>query len=186
MVQAVRKSLSRRCLNRVLNCLSRISPGATTVRPWLHRARGMRVGKDVFIGADVYFDNEYPDAIEIEDGVQISIRAVIIAHTRGPGKVILGKEAFIGPHTVIAGTAGRVLTIGTGAVVSAGCIVTKNVPAGAVLVAAAAHVVGHATVPLTTAKTMQEYVSGLRPLRQSSNSGGTAPVREIPATNGRK
>jgi acetyltransferase-like isoleucine patch superfamily enzyme len=152
-------------LNRLFGLLARFAPGSTTLRPMLHRARGVKIGRNVFIGDDVHLENEYPEAIEIQDDVQISVRAVIIAHTRGPGRVIIEKEAFIGPHVVVACSSGRVLRIGEGAVVSAGCIVTKNVLPRMVLRPAAAQVVARATVALTTAKTMEEFHSGLRPLR---------------------
>jgi acetyltransferase-like isoleucine patch superfamily enzyme len=152
-------------LNRLFGLLARFAPGSTTLRPMLHRARGVKIGRNVFIGDDVHLENEYPEAIEIQDDVQISVRAVIIAHTRGPGRVIIEKEAFIGPHVVIACSSGRVVRIGGGAVVSAGCIVTKNVLPRMVLTPAAAQVVARATVALTTAKTMEEFHSGLRPLR---------------------
>jgi acetyltransferase-like isoleucine patch superfamily enzyme len=157
------KSLLRRFSNRVCHLLARFTPGSTTVRPWLHRARGVKIGCNVFIGEDVYLDNEYPESIEIQDGVQISIRAMIIAHTRGPGKVIIEKEAFVGPNAVVACSAGRVLRIGEGAVLSAGCVVTRNVAPHTVLIAASTQVAGHATIPLTRAKTMEEFSSGLTP-----------------------
>jgi acetyltransferase-like isoleucine patch superfamily enzyme len=136
------------------------------------------MGRDVFIGDDVYLDNEFPESIEIHDGVQISIRAVLIAHTRGPGRIIIGKEAFIGPHAVIACGSGRVLKIGQGAVISAGCVVTRSVPPRMVLTPAPVKAAGYATVPLSAAKTMQEFWSGLRPL-QTRNSR-TKPDEEIP------
>ena len=103
------KSIFRRCLNRACGLFARYTPGATTVRPWLHRMRGVKIGRDAFIGDDVYFDAEYPESIEIQDGVQISIRALIVAHTRGPGRVVIEKNAFIGPHAIVACTAGRVI-----------------------------------------------------------------------------
>jgi acetyltransferase-like isoleucine patch superfamily enzyme len=131
----------------------------------LHRLRGVRIGRNVFIGDDVYLDNEYPEAIEIGDDVQISIRAVIIAHTRGPGRVIVGKEAFIGPQVIVACSAGRVIRIGEGAVVSAGCVVTRTVPPHVVLTPARAEVAAHASVSLSVAETMEQFTSGLRPLK---------------------
>ncbi len=158
------KALPRRVWNRLLALLARFAPGSTSLRPMLHRARGVRIGRNVFIGDDVYLDNEYPEAIEIGDDVQISIRAVVIAHTRGPGRVRIGKEAFIGPHVVVACSSGRTLTIGEGAVVSAGCIVTKNVPPRLVLMPAASQASAIATVALTTAKSMEAFYAGLRPL----------------------
>jgi acetyltransferase-like isoleucine patch superfamily enzyme len=158
----VNKPLIGRIFNRLLAVLARFAPGSTTVRPMLHRARGVRIGRNVFIGDDVYLDNEFPEAIEIQDDVQISIRAVIIAHTRGPGRVIIQKAAFVGPHSVVACSSGRTLTIGEGAVVSAGCVVTKNVAPGVVLTSAPGHVSARATVALTTAETMEEFYAGLR------------------------
>ena len=139
------------------------------MRPMLHRARGVKIGRGVFIGDDVYLDNEYPESIEIQERVQISIRAVIVAHTRGPGKVIIGTEAFIGPHVVIACSGGRVLKIGEGAVISAGCVVTRNVPPRAVLTPAPAQFAGIARVPLTTARNLEEFYSGLAPLKPGRN-----------------
>jgi acetyltransferase-like isoleucine patch superfamily enzyme len=152
-------------LNRVLALLLRFAPGSMTLRLMLHRARGVKIGRRVFIGDSVFLDNEYPEAIEIQDDVQISIRAIVIAHTRGPGRVVIQRAAFIGPNSVVMCSAGRTLTIGEGAVVSAGCIVAKSVPAGIVLAPAPAHVSARATVPLTTAKTMDEFYAGLRPVR---------------------
>ena len=156
----------------MFNVLARLSPGATSLRPLWQRARGVRIGKDVFIGDDVYFDNEYPENIEIHDRVEISIRAVIVAHTRGAGHVIIEKEAFVGPHAVIACSAGRTLTIGEGAVVSAGCVVTKSVPSHTVLIPAPPQVIGMAEVSLPAAKTMHEFISGIRPSKSE-------PVRHM-------
>ena len=101
--------------------------------------------------------------------VQISVRAVVIAHTRGPGRVIIQKAAFVGPHVVVACSSGRTLTIGEGAVVSAGCVVTKDVPPHIVLMPAPGHVSARATVPLTTAETMDEFYSGLRSVHSRDN-----------------
>lgn len=124
----MKKSWARRISNRILHVLARFLPGATSVRPWLHRLRGVNVGKNVFIGDDVYLENEYPQAVEIQNGVQISVRAVIVAHTRGPGRIVIEKGAFIGPNTVIVTSRDRTLRIGEGSVIGAGVVVTKDVP----------------------------------------------------------
>lgn len=158
------KSLARRIFNRIFHVLARFSPGATSLRPALHRARGVQIGANVFIGDDVFIDNEYPECIEIGTNVQISIRVVIVAHTRGAGRVIIERDAFVGPHCVIACGAGRTLTIGAGAVVGPGCVITRNVPARSYLVVPSARPVGIVTVPLPAATSMEEFVAGLRPL----------------------
>lgn len=174
----MKKTLLRRCLNRFLSLLARHTPGATSLRPWLHRVRGVRIGARVFIGEDVYIDNEYPECIEIQDGVQISIRAVLVAHTRGPGKIVIEREAFIGPHVVVACSAGKVLKIGAGAVVSAGSVVNRNLPPRAILAPVPAQVIGEAAVPLTTAKTMGDFWAGLKPVR--ANKPGARPAPDLP------
>jgi serine acetyltransferase len=165
------KPLLRRIGNRVFHLLARFCPGATTVRPRLHRLRGVKVGSGVFIGEDVYIDNEYPEAIEIGDGVQISIRALLIAHTRGSGKIIVGRQAFIGPNAVVICGANRVLTIGDGAVVGAGSVVTRSVPAGLYVAPPAPQPLARARIPLPAAETMEEFQSGLEKLGRGRRGG---------------
>ncbi|MEI8139860.1 MAG: acyltransferase [bacterium] len=159
----MKKSLVRRIFNRFFHILARFSPGATSLRPLLHRARGVKIGNNVFIGDDVFIDNEYPECIEIGENVQISIRVVIIAHTRGSGRVIIERDAFIGPHCVIACSAGRTLSIGAGAVIGPGCVITRNVVPHIYLVVPPPRPAGTVTVPLPAAKSMEEFVAGLRP-----------------------
>lgn len=155
------KPLLRRMSNRILHLLARFSPGSTTFRPLMHRARGVKIGEGVFIGDDVYIDNEYPEAIEIQDRVQISIRAIIIAHTRGPGRLIIGKEAFIGPNSVLFCGADRVLKIGEGAVIGAGSVITRSVPPKLYVAPAAPQALARVRIPLPVAATMEEFWSGL-------------------------
>jgi hypothetical protein len=66
------KSLPRRIANRILGLLARVLPGALTLRPALHRLRGMQIGRGVWIGDDVYLENEYPELITLEDGAQVA------------------------------------------------------------------------------------------------------------------
>ena len=162
--KAIKKPLYRRINNRLLQILARFSPGATTLRPCLHRLRGVKIGPEVFIGDDVYIDNEYPEAIEIGANVQISIRSIIIAHTRGPGKVIIGKEAFIGPNSVLVCGAGRVLKIGEGAVIGAGSVITRSVPPKLYVAPPMPQPLARVRVPLPIATSMNEFWSGLEML----------------------
>jgi serine acetyltransferase len=159
------KSVPARMANRLLHSLARVCPGATSIRPFLHRARGVKIGAGVFIGEDVYIDNEYPECVEIQDRVQISLRAIIIAHTRGPGRVIIEKEAFVGPNCVLVCGAGRALKIGAGAVIGAGSVITKSVPPRLYVAPAASQPLARVGVPLTTAATMEEFWAGLTPLK---------------------
>ena len=68
--------------------MARFLPGATTLRPFLHKLRGVKIYGKVFIGDDVYIENEHPECVEIHEGVQIVLRTNIIAHFRGTGKII--------------------------------------------------------------------------------------------------
>ena len=163
-------ALPRRVANRLFHVLARISPGATTVRPWLHRLRGVKIGRRVFIGEGVYLDNEYPECVEIDDDVQISVRAIILAHTRGPGRVTISRGVFIGPNAVLVCGGGRVLKIAENAVIGAGAVITKSVPAGLYLAPPMPIALARVGVPLPMAKTMQEFWRGLSPLNSHQTS----------------
>ncbi len=165
------KNIFRRVTNRLLHTLARRLPGATTLRPALHRLRGAKIGRDVFIAEEVYFENEYPEAVEIQDGAQISLRVILLAHTRGPGKLIIGKNAYLGPNVVVATTSGRTLKIGEGAVIGAGVIVTADVAPQMFVPSQPARAVATATVPLATAEKMEDFIRGLKPLKRPTPSG---------------
>lgn len=127
----------------------------------------MRVGRDVFIGEDVYLENEYPEAVEIQDGVQISVRATIIAHTRGPGRVIIERDAAIGAHAVIATTGGRTLRIGEGSVIGIGCVITRDVPPRTLVTGTFGTAVAEVRTPLPKAARFEDFTRGLAPLRKT-------------------
>ncbi len=124
------------------------------------------MGADVFIGDDVYLENEYPGCVEVEDQVEIGLRSVVLAHLRGPGKVIIRKGAWIGACCVIATAKGRTLTIGEGAVIGAGSVITGDVAPHAFVRPAQAQMAAIATVPLTGARSYMEFVRGLKPVRK--------------------
>lgn len=154
----------RKCLNWPLHLLARSLPG-TALRVNLHRWRGVRIGNNVHIGEGAYLENNYPECIEIGDDVQIGIRTIIMAHLRGPGRVIIEKEAYIGPGCVIAVPYGRTLTIGAGAVVGALCVVTADIPAQAFLRGTAPQQIGTVLQPLSTAGSYEDFIRGLAPVR---------------------
>ena len=156
---------ARRVANRLLHVMARQLPGATGLRVRLHRWRGVKVGSNVFIGDEVYLENEYPEQVEIQDGVQISVRAIVLAHTRGPGWIVIEKDAYIGPNVIIVTSAGKTLRIGEGSVVGAGVVVTRDVPPRTFIPPATANPVARVTVPLATAERVEDFIRGLTPLR---------------------
>lgn len=103
----------------------------------------------VFIGDDLYIENEYPECVRIDDGAQISLRSTIIAHTRGNGQVIIEKDVLIGACAVIVGPVGSTLTVGEGAVVGAGATITSDVPAHKLVAQERVKAYARVTVPFT-------------------------------------
>ncbi len=159
-----KKSFLRGVSNRFLHQLARMLPGATSIRPFLHRLRGVKISGNVFIGDDVYLENEYPEAVEIHDGVQIGLRSTILAHTRGPGRIVFERNAFIGASCIIAASPAKTLTIGEGAVVGIGSCVTADVAPATFYGMEKAKPIAMVTVPLTIETSYDRFVRGLRPL----------------------
>jgi len=160
----MKKPLLRRVLNRILHIIARFSPGAENFRPFLHRLRGVKIYGRVFIGDDVYIENECPECVEIHDEAQIAIRTIIIAHFRGNGKIIIEKKVWIGPNCVITANPGQTLTIGEGSVVAASSVVTRDVPTYTFVGRSSAKPIAKVTVPMILGTSFQKFKNGLRPL----------------------
>jgi acetyltransferase-like isoleucine patch superfamily enzyme len=144
--------------------MARFLPGSTSLRPFLHRLRGIEIHGRVFIGDDVYLENEYPQHVEIHDGAAILLRSTIIAHTNGPGRLIIGKNVFIGAGCTIVCSPGQRLIIGEGSVISAGAVVHNNIPPYTLCAGPRISAVARIGVPYTLAASHQDFVRGLKPL----------------------
>jgi len=160
------KNIFRRVFNRVLHLSARILPGCTTVRPFIHRLRGVKIHGKIFIGDDVYIENEYPECIEIHDEAQIVLRTIIMAHFRGTGKVVIGKKVWIGPNCTIAASPNQTLTIGEGSVLAAGSVVTKEVPPYTFMGGVPAKPIAKVTIPMTLSTTYEDFKKGLVPIKK--------------------
>jgi len=161
----MKKSFIRRSTNRILALIARFAPGATSIRPLLHKLRGVHIAGRVFIGDDVYLENEYPECIEIHDGAQINLRSILIAHTRGSGRIVLGKDSFVGANCVLAASPGVTLTVGEGAVITTSSVITSDVPPRTLAGNEKAKPLARVTVPLTMHTEYDRFLAGLRPLR---------------------
>ncbi len=111
------------------------------IRPILWRWMGAKVGKDCFIGYEVWVDMTNTHLIEIEDHVHITNRCLLLCHQRdlsnyyvgddytklnyNKKKITLKKGCSIGMGSIILPG----VTIGEGAVVGAGSLVIKDIPA---------------------------------------------------------
>jgi len=158
----MKKSILRRVFNRFAGKLAAVLPGAESVRPFLHRLRGVQIHGKVFIGDEVYLENEYPEAVTLEAGAQLCLRSIVIAHTNGLGRIVIKRDAFVGANSVISATKGKTLTIGEGAVVSAGCVISSDVPDHALVGYAKPAILARVTVPLSNTVDYDKFLLGLR------------------------
>jgi len=127
----------------------------------------VKIHRRVFISDEVYIENDYPECVEIQDDVQIGIRVIIMAHTRGPGHVLIERAAYIGPNSVVLGHPGRMLVLGEGSVVAAASVVTTSLPAFTLARGNPAVPVAKVTVPLALADDYDAFIAGLRPMRKA-------------------
>jgi len=167
----MRKSWFRRFFNRTLHLMARFLPGSTNLRPFLHRLRGVKIRGKVFIGDDVYLENEYPECVEMNDGAAIGLRSTIVAHTQGSGKIVIEKNAVIMTSCTVVCSRGRTLTIGEGSVVAAGSVVLNDIPAHSLCSGPRIRVVADVTVPFSSEISHEQFIRGLRPLRAADKKG---------------
>jgi acetyltransferase-like isoleucine patch superfamily enzyme len=171
----VAKVIGRNLIQRFMQKLAYVSPGGGTLRPWFHRLRGVEIGEGVWIGQRVYIDDVHPEAVTLEDNCTIGLGVSILTHLywgprRSPdhaGVVVIGENAYIGPHCVILPN----VRVGRGAVVKAGTVVSRNVPEGTLWGAAPAGALAKVTTPLTAERSYEEFLRGLRPLADGEGSG---------------
>lgn len=156
--------------NRILALLALYAPGVRSLRITLHRWRGVKIGRDVQISADVILETAYPQWISIGNGVQIGIRATVLAHIHGlpPRRdqwagylsVRIEDEANVGAGVIILPN----VTIGRGAVVNAGSVVTRSVPPMTVVQGNPAKAIAKCGVPLNWNTSLKDFIRKLRPI----------------------
>ncbi len=123
------------------------------LRPWLLRRMGCHVGKHAFIGDYVRVDLGHADLIYIDDYAHITAGCRLLCHQRNLknycvgdnaakcgyrlGEIHIGKGVMVGMETMIMPG----VTIGDGAIIGAGSLVTKDIPAWTVATGRPAKVV---------------------------------------------
>jgi len=147
--------------NRVLQVLAGHLPGATTWRVWLHRWRGVHIGKDVWIGYDAIIETSRPKLVTIRDRATIQIRATIIAHFREQRGVVIEEDATVGLGVIVFAN----VTTGKAARVAAGSVVTKSVPARTVVQGNPARPIATVDLPLRLDVSLKDFSKHLRPIR---------------------
>jgi len=148
--------------NRILQHVARFAPGATTLRVRLHRWRGVRIGEGVWIGYDSVIETSRPHLVSIGDRAVISLRVTLVAHFRGAEGITIESDAFIGPCAVVLPN----VTIGHGAVVSAGSVVTASVPPMTVVQGNPARPVARCGRTLGPKTSLTQFQRSLKPLKE--------------------
>lgn len=121
--------------NWLLGNLARWAPRGVILP--IHRMRGVKMGRDVFIDPTAIIETAFPENITIGDDVRITAGCVIMSHIKAPHylretglvpvvlkPVILEDHCFIGVNSVIMPG----VTVGRASVVASGSVVVTNVP----------------------------------------------------------
>lgn len=158
--------------NRLLQVLVRYAPGATSLRVWMHRSRGVHVGENCFISTDALIETSKPHLVWIGNGVDVGVRATILAHFRGGIKadrkeneadaisVRIEDDVLIGAGAIVLPN----VTIGHGSVITAGSVVSRSIPPMVMASGNPAKPVARCGVALGRETPLWEFYKKLRPL----------------------
>jgi acetyltransferase-like isoleucine patch superfamily enzyme len=166
--------------NRVLQLAALYSPGGDTIRPMLHRRRGVKIGRRTWVGFDTLIEPSYPHRVEIGERVAIGIRVLILAHFAHLGRnresasgeldervsVRIEDDVFIGPGAIIMPN----VTIGHGAVVTSGSVVTRSVAPLTMVQGNPAQPIARCGVPLGLDTPVKEFYARLTPIESTSST----------------
>jgi acetyltransferase-like isoleucine patch superfamily enzyme len=164
--------------NRILQLVALYSPGYKTTRVWLHRLRGVSIGTNVSVGLSVLIETAYPRLVSIGNNVSIGMRTIIIGHLRdsttrarlnNQPTVRIEDDVYLGPGVIVLPN----VTIGCGAVVSAGSVVSKSVPPHTLVRGNPAEPVARCGVSLGGGVSYEQFLRHLTPLAEHRTSPTT-------------
>lgn len=117
----------------MISFLANNFPMSMATRAKFYKRLGVKVGKDCLLG-QIIVDGIHPEDIIIGDGCTITKGVVMLTHfydtnnltehayTRG--RIKIGNRCYIGMNTIFS----KPISVGDGAVIGAGSVVTKNIP----------------------------------------------------------
>jgi acetyltransferase-like isoleucine patch superfamily enzyme len=155
--------------NRILQLIALYIPGYKTTRVWLHRLRGVSMGMNVSVGLSVLIETAYPRLVSIGSNVSIGMRSIIIGHLRdstararlnNQPTVRIEDDVYVGPGAIILPN----VTIGRGAVIVAGSVVSRSIPPQTLARGNPAEPIAHCGVSLGGGVSYEQFLRHLRPL----------------------
>ena len=154
--------------NRILHSIAFVAPFGSSLRPFLHRIRGVKIGKNVWISKYVYIDENHPECVTIGKNSTIGLRTSIISHTyfglpkkNNQNKVTIGENVYVGPHCLILPN----VIIGDGSVIKGGTVVNRSVPPNTLWGYPPAGPLANVKIPLTSETSYESFLRGLRPIK---------------------
>lgn len=110
----------------------------TSGRIFLYRLMGIQIGTDVYMGFDIELETNFPELVRIGNHVTISHRCIITAHMGSPSDTPVKNSYPLSAKPVIIEDGAWIcigaivlpgVTVGKNAVVAAGAVVSRDVPA---------------------------------------------------------
>lgn len=113
-----------------------------SVKNWLYRRLGVKVGRDVSFALAATIDVFYPQLVTVGDNSILGYNCTVLCHEflineYRTGEVVIGKNVMVGANsTILPG-----ICIGDGAVIAAGALVCKDVLPGVMVAGVPARIV---------------------------------------------
>ena len=149
---------------RFLQIIAYYIVGATTIRVFIHKLRGVNIKENVFIGLNVHIDNTNPSKVYIGKNTQLSMNVVILSHFREIAKnekysVYIDDDVFIGIGVIILPG----VKIGKGSVIASGSVVSSSIPEQSFAIGNPAVRKAKVKNPLLPTTSWFDFIRGLKP-----------------------